>query len=432
MLVNEFIKKMDQVCSKLQTGEILVLFGAGLQVRNRDVEYKFRQDSDFYYLTGFAEPDAVLLLTRTKRWMFVLPKDKEKEIWTGIRTGKHKIKKDLKLSDAFDNTEWQQKKSGLFAGNHTIYHFFGKNTKQDLEIVQITQQLEQARDGKNSPHTICKPLFLHEMRMIKSATDIQKIAQAAEITNQGHRALMQHIRAGMFEYEAEAILEKEYLCRGAWGGGYGHIVASAANATILHYTVNNRKMQTGDLVLVDSGAEKDYYTADVTRTFPVGKTFTTAQKEIYSIVLAAQKQAIAMCKPGMEFQKIHENTVEFLVTQLIQLKLLHGSLKQNIRNKTYTRFYMHKTGHWLGMDVHDVGSYFEKGKSRKLKNGMVLTIEPGLYFDPADKEIPDKYRGIGIRIEDNILVNGKNPVNLTRSIPKEIEEIEKLKASLSS
>ena len=265
------------------------------------------------------------------------------------------------------------------------------------------------------------------MRLIKSKEEIEFIKESAQITHEGHLALLRETKPGMYEYELEAILEKEYLKRGAWGGGYGHIVASGANATILHYTFNNAKIKKGDLILIDSGAEKNYYTADVTRVYPADKKFTPAQRDIYEVVLDAQKRAIKNTIAGKQFVAVHEETVRDLCIGLKYLKLIKGSVDSVMEKGDYRKFYMHRTGHWLGMDVHDVGKYFEKGESRKLLDGMVTTVEPGLYFDPTDKSIPKHFRGIGIRIEDDILVNGKNPINLTSSIPKEVEEIEAIR-----
>ncbi|MCB1193192.1 MAG: aminopeptidase P N-terminal domain-containing protein [Leptospiraceae bacterium] len=422
-------KRIKQVMNLLQEGETLLLFAATYQIRNRDVEYKFRQDSDFFYLTGFNEPNAILVLKSDYSAMFVLPKDKEKETWTGIRVGKSKTKKLLNLHQSFDLTEWDSKKEELLTNQHTLYYFFGNNQNRDTEILNLCSALgKKLRDGKFGPERIEQPSFLHEMRMIKSPEEIEQIKISTEITKHGHISLMKKAAAGIYEYELESILENEYLSRGAWGGGYGHIVAGGKNATILHYTTNNCKLKKGDLVLVDSGAEKDYYTADVTRVFPVDKKFTEVQKEVYEVVLQAQKKAISLVTEGRKYWDVHKETVRELSSSLKSLKLLKGSLDSIIKGEKYKKFYMHKTGHWLGMDVHDAGKYYDrKGESRILENGQVLTIEPGLYFDPSDTSIPKHFRGIGIRIEDDILVNFKQPINLTESIPKEIKDIEAIR-----
>lgn len=421
-------KRIAKVQSHLKEEETLLVYAANHLIRNRDVEYKFRQDSDYFYLTGLTEPDGILVLKKDYSGLFVLPKDKEKEIWTGIRIGKKDAKKFLNLTETFDTTEWNDKSVELLTNTFTLFHFFGKDKERDSGLIAVCDHLnKRSRIGQYGPHRIEIPDFLHEMRMIKSKEEIEIIKEAVRITHNGHLALFKETKPGMYEYELEAILEREYLKEGAWGGGYGHIVASGANATILHYTFNNAKIKKGDLLLIDSGAEKNCYTADVTRVYPADKKFTPAQRDVYEVVLDAQKRAIANTVVGKQFLSIHEETVRDLCIGLKYLKLFKGSIDSVMEKGEYRKFYMHKTGHWLGMDVHDVGKYFQNGKSRKLVNGMVTTVEPGLYFDPSDSTIPKHFRGIGIRIEDDILVNGKTPINLTSSIPKEAEEIEAIR-----
>lgn len=421
-------KRISKVQKRLKNGEILILFAANHKIRNRDVEYKFRQNSDFYYLTGIKEEDSILIVTSEAVGMFCLPKDKEREIWTGIRLGKDKIKSMLGLNFVYDLTDWEKQKSAILIGNHTLYYFFGENPDRDRELLLECKNLsERAREGKFGPHRIEHPNFLHEERLTKSKEEIQILKNAAEITKLGHMRIMRESKPGMYEYELEALLEQEYLKYGSIGGGYGHIVASGKNACILHYVNNDDKLSDGDLVLVDSGAEWNYYTADVTRVFPVGKKFSESQKMIYEVVLYAQKNAIQHSVAGIPFNEVHEKTVRFLSDCLREMGFLKGNLDEILEKETYKKYYMHRTGHYLGMDVHDVGRYFLEGKSRPLKDGQVVTVEPGLYFDPNDESIPKEFRGIGIRIEDDILINGKTPINLTESIPKEISEIESLK-----
>lgn len=426
---NEIYKKrIQKVQSHLKDGETVLLFAANHLIRNRDVEYKFRQDSDYFYLTGITEPDGILVLKKEYSGLFVLPKDKEKEIWTGIRIGKKDAKKLLSLDETFDTTEWNDKSIELLTNTDTLFHFFGKDKERDSGLIAVCDHLnKRARIGQYGPHRIEIPDFLHEMRLIKSKEEIEFIKESVRITHEGHLALLKETKPGMYEYELEAILEREYLRHGAWGGGYGHIVASGNNATILHYTFNNRKIKKGDLLLIDSGAEKNCYTADVTRVYPADKKFTPAQRDVYEVVLDAQKRAIANTVAGKQFLAVHEETVRDLCIGLKYLKLIKGSVESIMKKGDYRKFYMHKTGHWLGMDVHDVGKYFQNKESRKLVDGMITTVEPGLYFDPNDKTIPKHFRGIGIRIEDDILVHGKTPVNLTASIPKEVEEIEAIR-----
>ncbi|TGL64042.1 aminopeptidase P N-terminal domain-containing protein [Leptospira sarikeiensis] len=423
-----FRKRIRSVQNLLKESEVLLLFAAPQKIRNRDVEYKFRQDSDYYYLTGIEEEDGVLVLRRDFSSHFALPKDKEKEIWTGIRLGKTEIKKGLELDESYDLSEWNSKIGDLLTNQFTLYHFFGKDSKRDSELLELISSLNRRlREGKFGPQRWEIPNFLHEMRMFKSPEEIEKLKESSRITALGHERLFRETRPGMYEFELESILESEYLKHGAWGGGYGHIVAAGKNATILHYTTNRAKIGDNELILVDSGAEKDYYTADVTRVFPSGKKFTPEQKEIYQLVLDVQKKAILDTKQGVEFNSVHEKTVQNLTSGLIDLGLLKGNLSEIIEKGEYRRFYMHRTGHYLGMDVHDVGRYFENGKSKPMQNGLVVTVEPGLYFDPTDETIPAAFRGIGVRIEDDVLVNGDSPVVLTSMIAKEVDEIEALR-----
>ncbi|WP_061222033.1 aminopeptidase P N-terminal domain-containing protein [Leptospira weilii] len=420
--------RLAEVQKKLKDGEVLIVFAASHLIRNRDVEYKFRQDSDYYYLTGLDESDGILILKNSYKSIFVLPKDKEKEIWTGIRIGKEKAKELLNLDESFDTTEWESKLDEILVNQYTLYHFFGKNLVRDAKLIEWIHSLNQrSREGKFGPRRIESPDFLHWMRMFKSPEEVDALRESARITALGHERLMRESKPGMYEYELEAILESEYLKHGAWGGGYGHIVASGKNATILHYTSNNCKLNDGELVLVDSGAEKGYYTADVTRNFPVGKKFSSEQRAVYEVVLKAQKEAVSNTKEGVEFVAIHNQAVRTLVEGLKDLGLLRDSIDSILEQETFKKYYMHRTSHYLGMDVHDVGTYYQNGSSKKLESGQVITIEPGLYFDPTDLEIPEKFRGIGIRIEDDVLVQGSNPLNLTSMIPKEIEEIESRK-----
>ncbi len=427
--MSEHLERIRKVQSLLQPKQALLLFANSYKMRNRDVEYKFRQDSNYYYLTGISEANGILFIRKDTRIHFCLPKNKQEEIWTGVRLGKEKWKEILNLDESYELQEWNFKKLELLINIETLYYFFGENSERDKEILELCSHLnKKLRDGKFGPSRIELPLFLHEMRMIKSSQEISKLQEAVKITQEGHIAVIQAAKHGMYEHELEAILESTYLKHGAWGGGYGHIVASGKNATILHYTNNHDILKDGDLVLVDSGAEKDYYTADVTRVFPVAKKFTSVQQVIYEIVLDVQKKAISMVQKGVKFWDIHKETIKNLCIHLKDLKLFQESLDEIIEKELYKKYYMHKTGHWLGMDVHDVGTYYENFQSRILENGMITTIEPGLYFDSLDDSIPEEFRGIGIRIEDDILVNENSPINLTASIPKEILEIEALKS----
>jgi Xaa-Pro aminopeptidase len=425
---SKFYHRIPKIQSKLGPKEVLVLFAADHKIRNHDVEYKFRQDSDFYYVTGIPEENTILLLKKKEAYLFCLPKDKDQEIWTGIRYGKEYYKSALPITDAWDLGEWNMRFPELILGEETLFYFYGQNPDRDREIFGSLHKINsRSRDGRYAPETVKLPTFLHELRLHKSDDEVRRIRESARITGLGHLRLLQETKPGMYEYELESILESTYLRSGAWGGGYGHIVASGQNACILHYVRNREILKEGELVLVDSGAEKDGYTADVTRCFPVGREFSEPQKIIYDLVLAAQKNAIQLCSAGREFYEIQDKTVRFFLECLKDMKFLKGSLEELEEKGAIRRFYMHKIGHYLGMDVHDCGKYFIQGKRRKLESGMVVTIEPGLYIAPDDETVPEEFRGIGIRIEDDILIQGKRPVNLTEFIPKEIEEIEAIR-----
>lgn len=428
MTTDIYKKRIKKIQKHLLESETLLVFGAENIIRNKDVEYKFRQDSNFYYLTGINQSNSILIVQKQNSYLFLLPRDKEREIWTGFRLDKKQVKQQLELTDCFDLEDWTKKKEELLTNQHTLYYKFGENSQRDLDIIYMCKSLEsKLRDGKFGPSKIIQPEFLHTMRMYKDKTEITKIKEAIEITKDAHIQLMIYSLEGMVEYDLESIVESIYIQNGAWGGGYEHIIATGSNATVLHYVNKNSILKKGELVLIDSGAEKDYYTADVTRVFPVDRKFNSVQKDAYSVVLEAQKKAIQQCKKKKRILDIHEDTVRNLSDGLKQLKLLKGSLDSIIEKQLYKKFYMHKTSHWLGMDVHDVGKYFINGQSMELDDGMILTIEPGLYFSKDDSTIPKAFRGIGIRIEDNVLVNKNKPINLTADIPKEIEEIEKLR-----
>lgn len=423
-----FRSRIRKVQNSLQESEVLLLFAAPQRIRNRDVEYKFRQDSDYYYLTGIEEEDGILVLRRDYSAHFALPKDKEREIWTGIRLGKEEIRNRLQLDESFDLGDWDAKIPGILTNQFSLFHFFGKDRERDSKLLDLISSLNaRLREGKFGPQRWEIPNFLHEMRMFKTPEEIEKLKESSRITALGHERLFRETRVGMYEFELESILESEYLRHGAWGGGYGHIVAAGKNATILHYTSNRSKIGENEAILVDSGAEKDYYTADVTRVFPSGKKFTPEQRAVYQLVLDVQKKAIADTKAGVEFNSVHEKTVLGLSQGLLDLGLLQGNLSEIIEKGEFRRFYMHRTGHYLGMDVHDVGRYFENGRSKPMRDGLVVTVEPGLYFDPTDESIPEGFRGIGVRIEDDVLVNGDSPVVLTSMIAKEVDEIEAMR-----
>jgi Xaa-Pro aminopeptidase len=409
---------------------VAILASAPVTIRNNDVEHEYRQDSDLFYLTGFTEPDAVLLLSSVhpehRAVMFVRPRDKEREIWDGERAGVEGVKEQCGVDAAFPIAELGKKLSEYLAGANNLYYELGKRPRMDERILlAITRARGRGRNPKPWPKTIHHPEAVwHEMRLFKDESELLAMRRAAAITAEAHRRAMAETRAGVHEYDIEATLKDVFRRRGAERAAYPPIVGSGPNATVLHYRANKRQLEGGELLLIDAGCEFAYYAADVTRTFPVDGTFTAPQRAIYEAVLDAQEAAIAVARPGATIERIHEVTLRRLVDNMIEIGLLSGERQKIIQEEKYKRFFMHRTSHWLGMDVHDVGAYFLAGKPRELAPGMVLTIEPGIYVARDDDEAPEPFRGIGVRIEDDILITGDGHENLSAAIPKTVAEIE--------
>ena len=404
--------------------------------RNGDVEFPFRPDSDFYYVTGFDEPAAWALLRKgvdgPAYTLFVLPKDREREIWTGIRTGTSGATERFG-ADAAHSTEHLDKELGpLLEGVQTLFFAFGRRPEAELRLQRVLATLRTGRKVNKGPSCLVDPgTLLADMRMHKSPEEIEVMRSAARITAEAHTAAMRDVRPGMHEYEVQAQIEYTFRRRGAWGWAYPSIVAAGANGCILHYRAGNTVLQSGELMLVDAGAEVDGYAADVTRTSPVSGRFSSPQRDLYQLVLHAQERACAMTAPGITLQEMHDRVLRDLTTGLIELGMLKGSLDENLESKAFNRYYMHRTSHWLGMDVHDVGRYRladgpADSDNRRLAPGMVFTIEPGLYVAPDDEMAPEAFRGIGIRIEDDVLVTEDGFENLTGHTPKTIDAIEAL------
>jgi len=424
-------KRRTQFMKKMKSGACL-LFSAPAVVRNNDVEHPYRQDSNFYYLTGFEEPHAVaLFLPKAKKDKFILfcrPKNPSQEIWVGKRAGLQGTVNQFGANKAYPINDLHKQLTKHLQGNKALYYQLGICEQQDDLIKgQLNKLRSQVRAGITYPTEIKDPTsIIHEMRLIKTPEEIKAIKEAIQISAEGHEVAMQIAKPGLNEYEVDAALQYYFRSNGSKRLGYPNIVASGDNATTLHYTENNRKMKSGDLLLIDAGTEMHYLTADITRTFPVNGKFTKEQAAVYQVVLNAQKAAIKRVKPGVTFQSIHDLTVRKITEGLKSLGVLKGPIKRLIEKQSYTKFYMHRTSHWLGMDVHDAGAYQEKGKSRKLKAGMILTVEPGLYFRKNQKGCPAKYKGIGVRIEDDVLVTRSGCQVLSKAAPKEIHEIESI------
>jgi Xaa-Pro aminopeptidase len=411
-------------------GGAAIFPAAPTAIRNNDVEHEYRQDTDFYYLTGFQEPNAVAVLTPDhpdhRFVLFVQPKDREREVWTGWCAGEEGARRDYGADAAFTIDKLDEELPKLVGKADRIYYRFGSDPTFDERLVGFMRrfQRERQRNGVGPTSVIDPAELLHEMRLIKTGDDLQLLRRAVDISCEGHMSALRALRPGMYEYEIEAVLRYVFRKNGSPRHGYAPIVASGANATVLHYTANDRRIEDGELLLIDAGAEFGYFTGDVTRTFPAGGSFTEAQAEVYKTVLDAQTEAIKALRPGATFIEPHDRAVRVLVEGLIRMGLLEGEADKLIEEGEYKKFYMHRTSHWLGMDVHDAGPYKVADEWRRLEPGMVLTVEPGLYIAEDLEGVPPRYRGIGVRIEDDVLVTeGGNEV-LSARVPKTIEEIE--------
>ncbi len=430
---DEYRARRQALMAQLPTDGAVLLPGAGLVTRSRDSDYPFRQNSDLHYLTGFAEPDALLLLlpgrSEGESVLFCQDRDPSLEAWNGIRLGAEGAVREHGLDQAFENAERDERLDALLDGRTSLYLMLG-----DTESMALADEIRERLAGRVR-RGACPPQryvdlapLLHEMRLIKSEAELALMRHAAGISARAHRRAMLAARPGLAEYHLQAELEHEFRWHGGSGPAYASIVGGGANACVLHYIENDAPLRDGELVLIDAGVEFDLYAGDITRTFPVGGRFSEAQRELYELVLAAQERAVAAVRPGATLVEIHDGVVRDLTAGLIRLGLLQGEVEARIEDESYKRFYLHSTSHWLGLDVHDVGSYRLAGKPRPLEAGMVLTVEPGLYV-PADEDIPLAYRGIGIRIEDDVAVTAEGHEVLTADVPKRVAEIEALMAS---
>ncbi len=417
-----------------ERGAAAILPTAGAKVRNHDSEYRFRPDSDFWYLTGFAEPDSVLVLLpgnasapAHRAVLFLREKKRDEEIWNGLRLGLEAAPATLGIDAAFPIAELWTRLPELLKGYERIVYRSGLDETRDRAVHACLAKLRaQVRANFALPSEVIDPApLLHEQRLFKTPAELALMRKAAAISAEAHIAAMRETRAGQRENEIDALLTYTFLRRGASGAAYGNIVAGGANACILHYVENNRELRDGDLLLIDAGAEFDCYASDVTRTFPVNGRFSAEQRALYEVVLESQLAAIAQVAPGNSFLSVHEVALRVLCEGFARLGLLPGSADEIVKNESYKRFYMHRTSHWLGLDVHDCGAYVIGGKSRALEAGQVLTVEPGAYIAPDDESVEARWRGIGIRIEDDLLVTSTGHEVLTREIPKTIEAIER-------
>jgi Xaa-Pro aminopeptidase len=424
--LSEFIKRMNP-------DSIAIIASAREATRSNDTFYRYRQDSDFYYLTGFDEPEAIAVITPShkdhKLTLFVRPRDPEREIWDGRRAGVDGARSEYGADAAFPISEFDAKLGEYLNGANNLYYRIGNGNAELDEVIvkQIRHLRALGRRGMRAPEAIIDTgVIIHELRLFKSEEEIALMQRAADIASEGHIEAMKKARPGMKEYEVEALIEYTFRKNGASAPAYTSIVGGGANATVLHYINNDATLVDGDLLLIDAGAEYQGYASDITRTFPVSGRFTEGQREIYDLVLEAQLACIEMVRPGSRPQDIQKRSVEVLTEGMLRLGLLKGNAETIIKEEKYKQFYMHTIGHFLGLDVHDVGRYHIKDESRQLESGMVMTVEPGLYISPATKDIPEKYLGIGIRIEDDVLVTTDGNRILSDKAPKLVEEIEEL------
>lgn len=411
-------------------GNIAIIASASSAVRNRDVHYPFRQDSDFYYLTGFNEADALAVFIPGREQgeyvLFCREYDATKALWEGAHAGLEGATTHYGADDAFPIDDLDEILPGMLENKAKVFYPMGKNGELDHKLLDwINHIRKQSRSGVTAPgELVSLEHILHEMRLFKSAEEIKLMRRAAEISAQAHVRAMQYCQPGVHEFEIEAELIHQFMRSGLRAVAYPSIVAGGKNACVLHYTENADKLRKGDLLLIDAGAECDHYAADITRTFPVSGKFTEPQRLLYQLVLDAQEAALAEIAPGIAWNKAHEASVEVLTKGLVELGLLKGRVKKLIKEEKYKQFYMHRIGHWLGMDVHDVGDYKIKDEWRLLEPGMVLTVEPGLYVAADCQTVDKQWRGIGIRIEDDVLVTADGHEVLTALVPKSIEAIE--------
>jgi len=431
---SEFKRRRRQLMGMMGAGSVAILPTSKEAVRNRDVHHPFRPDSDFYYLTGFAEPEAVLVLvpgrTHGEYILFCREKDTTKELWDGYRAGLEGAVADFGADDAFPITDLDDILPGLLEERERVFFAMGSDPAFDKRVSDWVSQIRsRARAGVHGPiEFLALDHFLHDMRLYKSRAETTMMRRAARLSAAAHVELMRQCEPGMHEYQLASLFRHHCQMNGADQLAYPSIVGGGNNGCILHYVENSEALQDGDLVLIDAGCELGYYASDITRTFPVNGRFSDPQRALYELVLEAQLAAIDKVRPGNHWNDPHRAAVRVLTKGLLKLGLLRGTLAKALKAESYTRFFMHRTGHWLGMDVHDVGDYKVDGHWRELERGMVLTIEPGLYIPRGSRGVAKKWQGIGIRIEDDVLVTSKGPDVLSRDAPKTVEQIEALMA----
>ncbi|MBK7705738.1 MAG: aminopeptidase P N-terminal domain-containing protein [Acidobacteria bacterium] len=428
-------KQLKDFIEQIGKDAVAIIPAAHEQTRSYDTEFKFHQDPDFNYLTGFPEPDAIAVIAPANKkapfTLFVRPRDPLMETWYGRRQGVEGAKKNYGADKAFPIEKFESELPKLLNGNEKLYYRFGLDGKLDQTILQyLSGQRFRRLKTAYPPHTIVDPtLIIGEMRLHKTSEEVALMQKAADIAAEAHIVAMRACKPGMNEAQIEAIIEYHFRMSGATGSSYNSIVGGGANATILHYVENNAPLKDGELLLVDAGCAYEGYASDITRTFPVNGRFTKAQREVYDVVLDVQLECLAATKTGITVKGRQDLSIELLTEGMKKLGLLKGKTKDLIKKKEFLKYYMHGVGHYLGLDVHDAGRYFMEQKaknSRPFAPGMVLTVEPGLYIPADDKDAPSKYRGIGVRIEDDVLVTEDGNLNLTAGVPKDADAIEEI------
>ncbi len=428
-------KQLKDFIASMDKDAVAIIPASHEQTRSYDTEFKFHQDPDFNYLTGFPEPDAIAVIDPSNKkapfTLFVRPRDPLMETWYGRREGTEGAKKNYGADRAFPIEKFEAEMPKFLNGVEKLYYRFGVDHKLDQTIINyLSGQRFRRLKTAYPPHTIIDPtLILGEMRLHKTAEEVELMQRSADIAAEAHILAMEKTKPGMNESNVEAIIEHYFRMAGANGVAYNSIIGGGDNATILHYVENNAPLKDGDLLLVDAGCEYKGYASDITRTFPVNGKYTKPQREVYDVVLEVQLECIEATKKGNTVKQRQDLSIELLTEGMKKLGLLKGSTKELIKKKEFLKYYMHGVGHYLGMDVHDAGRYFTEQQaknSRPFAPGMVLTVEPGLYIPPDDKDAPTKYRGIGIRIEDDVLVTEDGNINLTAKVPKDAEAIEEI------
>lgn len=428
-----FAKRRHALMARMPKDSIALIPAARQKIRNKDTEYPFRQNSDFYYLTSFSEPDALAVLIPRhpdgEYILFNLPKDAASEQWTGPRVGQEGACERFGANKAYPIETLSEHLPTLLTDRECVIYPPGLCHNLDKQLITSIVALERkGRTGMRAPSSILRLApFLHELRLKKSPEEIELLKKAVKISAKAHIRAMQYCKPGLKEYEIEAEMIRTFLKAGARSPAYATVVGGGKNGCVLHYTQNNAELKSGELLLIDAGAEYESYAGDITRTFPVNGRFTEEQKALYEVVLKAQTNALAKAIQGCNWQEPHEAAVRTITEGLMNLKILHGNIDDLITQEAYKPFYMHRTGHWLGMDVHDVGDYKSQGNWRVLESGMVFTVEPGIYIHPSE-HVDSKWWNMGIRIEDDVLIAQDGHEILSQEVPKQIEDIEQVMA----